>query len=82
MATGLKEKIKDAIDSRSNDVRFLTELYSMIEKYNEEEVVCFDTKGNALTKNQLEAKVKAASERVKNGNFLTSEEVKKNIDSW
>ncbi len=82
MSVELKEKIQKAIENRSDDDKFLAKVYAAIEEYEHEEIVCYDTKGNALTQDQYEKKIIEAADNVKQGNYLTSEEVRNRIQSW
>lgn len=82
MAIGLIDKITEALNKRANDHKFLAKIYAEIEAYNENEIIGHNINGSPLTKPLLEKQIIEASEKVKNGDFYTSEEVSKMIDSW
>ncbi|MBN2639672.1 MAG: hypothetical protein JXR65_11380 [Bacteroidales bacterium] len=45
-------------------------------------VVGYNIDGSTITKENLGERVKAASRRVKSGDFITQEEVEKEIENW
>jgi|GEM_PF-502630 len=63
------------------DERFLKMVYAMSKEY-QEPVEGYDTDGTPITHQDIKKRAKAASERVKSGDFLTQEEVEKEIENW
>jgi predicted Zn-dependent peptidase len=63
------------------DEKFLKMVYAMSREY-QKPVIGYDTDGKKITRQDLKKRAKAASERVKSGDFLTQEEVEKEIENW
>jgi len=59
------------------DERFLKMVYAMSQEYKESKVVGYNVDGSPITQQDVVDRAKAASSRVKSGNFLTQEEVEK-----
>lgn len=59
------------------DERFLKMVYAMSKEYKESMVVGYNVDGSPITQQDVVTRVKAASSRVKAGDFLTQEEVEK-----
>jgi hypothetical protein len=76
----LREEIHEFINQA--DERFLKMVYAMSKEYNESDVAGYNVDGSAITKKDLIKRAKAASVRVKSGNFFTQEEVEKEIKNW
>ncbi len=72
----LHELIKHA------DERFLKMVYAMSKEYLNTEIIGYDTDGSPITQQGLKDRVKAASRRVKSGDFLTKDEIEKEIENW
>ncbi len=81
MAATLKEKIISAI-GQSDDNKLLSIIYSVIEAYEDKQIIGYDTKGNPLTVEQLQDQLSQASDRMDNGSFVTTEEMRKRAASW
>jgi hypothetical protein len=64
------------------DERFLKMVYAMSKEYKSTIVVGYNPNGSPITQQELRNRVKAASKRVKSGDFLTQEEVEKEIENW
>ena len=66
------------------DPRFLSAIYVMMENYlqSDESIVAFTTNGKPLTKPEFILKVTAAYDDVLKGNFITSEDLKKEMKNW
>ena len=69
----LREELHDYINLA--DERFLKMVYAMSKEYNPPMVVGYNVDGTPITQQDLRNRVKAASERVKSGDFLTQEDV-------
>lgn len=64
------------------DERFLKMVYAMSREYESSQVIGYTAKGDAITKVELKDRVKAASARVKAGDFITQEEMEKEVENW
>ena len=66
------------------DPRFLSAIHAMMENYLEtdESIVAFTIEGKPLTKNEFIQKNKQAYEEVQKGNFVTSNELLKQMKNW
>lgn len=64
------------------DERFLKMMHAMSKEYNKPVIVGYNTDGSPITQKDLRNRVKSASKRVKSGNFLTQEEVEKEVENW
>ena len=73
----LREKLHKYIDHA--DKTFLKMVHAMSKEYEQSENVGYIVNGNPITKENLKKRVKAASERVKSGDYITQEEVDKEI---
>jgi hypothetical protein len=76
----LREELHDYINHA--DERFLKMVYAMSKEYIEPVIVGYNVDGSPITKENLVKRVKAASQRVKSGNFLTQKEVEKEVGNW
>ncbi len=59
------------------DERFLKMVYAMSQEYKEFKAVGYNVDGSPITQQDVVDRAKAASSRVKSGDFLTQEEVEK-----
>jgi hypothetical protein len=64
------------------DERFLKMLYAMSREYNSSAVIGYNPDGTPITQSQLVARVQEASQRVKEGNFISQDELEKEIENW
>lgn len=76
----LRNELHDFINRA--DERFLKMMYAMSREYNKPVIVGYNTDGSPMKQQNLKSRVKAASKRVKSGDFLTQEEVEKEVDNW
>lgn len=76
----LRNELHDFIDRA--DERFLKMVYAMSQEYKKPVIVGYNTDGSPITQQDLGNRVKSASMRVKSGDFLTQEEVEKEVGSW
>jgi hypothetical protein len=63
------------------DEQFLRLVYAMSKEYGSS-LIGYTTKGMPITKLELKNRVKAASKRVKSGDFIAHEELEKEIENW
>ena len=73
----LRKELHDYINHA--DERFLKMIYAMSKEYKESAIVGYNVDGTPITQQHLLKRVKAASKRVKSGDFLTQEEVEKEV---
>jgi hypothetical protein len=57
-------------------------VYAMVKEYKEDVIVGYNIDGTSITHEDLKARVKNASKRVKSGDFLTQDEVAKEVEGW
>ena len=77
----IREKII-AMIGKSEDDRLLSMVYAMLEAYDNVDIVGYDFDGNPISKEQLQEDVIAASKRVKDGNYISQEEMEKRVSNW
>jgi len=75
--TDLRKEILQFIET-ADDV-FLKNVYAMCKSYPGEEIG-YDSNGLPLTKENLKIRVKAASRRVKSGDFISHETIEEEIE--
>ena len=76
----LREELHDYINQA--DERFLKMVHAMSKEYKKPDVVGYTTDGSPITKKNLVKRAKSSSQRVKSGDFLTQEEVEKEVENW
>jgi len=76
----LREELHDYINRA--DERFLKMVYAMSKEYNEISIVGYHVDGSPITKEPLVKRAKAASKRVKSGDFITQEEIDREVENW
>ncbi len=76
----LRNELHDFINHA--DERFLKMVYAMSKEYKNPVIVGYNTDGLQITQQDLKNRVKSASMRVKSGDFLTQEEVEKEVERW
>jgi hypothetical protein len=79
-ATALRKEVQQYIDRA--DERFLKMVHAMSKEYDNALVVGYTTKGKPIYKTELKARVKAASKRVKSGDYIAHEELEKEVKNW
>lgn len=57
-------------------------VYAMSKEYEQDNVIGYRTDGTVITPKNLKKRVKAASKRVKSGQYITQEELEKEIENW
>jgi len=76
----LREELHSFINHA--DERFLKMIYAMSKEYKSPVIVGYNPNGSPITQQELRNRVKAASKRVKSGDFLTQEEVENEVENW
>jgi hypothetical protein len=76
----LKEELHNYIDHA--DERFLKMVYAMSREYKASAVIGYNVNGTPITPKELAQRVTSASKRVKSGDFITQEEIEKEIENW
>jgi hypothetical protein len=76
----LKEELHDYIDHA--DERFLKMVYAMSREYKSSVVIGYNVNGTPITSKDLAQRVTSASKMVKSGNFISQEEVEKEVENW
>lgn len=64
------------------DERFLKMVYAMSKEYENSALVGYNFDGTSITTEDLSKRVRIASNRVKDGDYLTQEEIEKEINEW
>jgi predicted ribonuclease YlaK len=78
-AAELRKKLHNYIDQA--DETFLKMVHAMSKEYKSS-VVGYNPDGTPITQQDLRTRVKAASKRVKSGDYITQEEVEKEVENW
>ena len=76
----IKKELHSYIENA--DDKFLKMVYAMSKEYAKDDVVGYKTDGTPITPQDLKNRVTAASKRVKSGQYITQEEMEKEIDNW
>ncbi len=76
----LREELLEYINHA--DERFLKMVYAMSKEYQESDIAGYEVNGSPITKKSLVRRAKSASQRVKSGDFVTQEQVEKEIENW
>lgn len=76
----LREELHDYINTA--DERFLKMVYAMSKEYKKSDIAGYNIDGSPISKEILLKRVKTASQRVKSGDFISQEEVEKEIENW
>ena len=76
----LKEELHNYIDHA--DERFLKMVYAMSREYKAPTVIGYNVDGPPITRKELAQRVTSASKRVKSGNFITQEDIEKEVENW
>ncbi len=76
----LRKELHSYIDYA--DETFLKMVYAMSKEYKGSVIVGYNPDGTPITKGDLKKRVKAASTRVKSGDYITQEEMEEEIKNW
>lgn len=64
------------------DERFLKMVYAMSKEYEKSSIAGYDVDGSIIDEEQLIGRVRNASMRVKSGDYITQEELDKEVEEW
>jgi hypothetical protein len=79
--TALKKELHSYIEKA--DERFLKMVHALAKSYeDEEDIVGYEADGNPITKETLKKETREASAQVKSGNYITQEDLEKEIKNW
>lgn len=84
-ATQLKESLHGLINKIEDEEllnAYLKIIESGIGKDSETEIVGYTPKGEPIVKTELIEQVRAASERVKSGKYISQEDLEKASENW
>ena len=78
----IKKEVQSYIDKA--DDKFLKMVHALAKSYEDEEaiVVGYEVDGTPITKEALKNRVREASARVKAGNYITQDDMEKEIKGW
>lgn len=76
----LKKELHNYIDHA--DERFLKMVYAMSLEYKAPTAIGYNVDGTPITRKELTHRATSASMRVKSGNFISHEEVEKEVENW
>jgi len=76
----LRKKLHKYIDNADED--FLKIVYALSKDKIKPIVVGYTPDGRPITQKDLRNRVLSASKRVKDGNFITQEDIEKEIENW
>ena len=76
----LRKELHDYISHA--DERFVKMVYAMSKEYKKNVVVGYNIDGSPITQEQLVERVKAATKRVKAGEYISQDEVAKEVENW
>jgi hypothetical protein len=79
-AIALRKEVQQYI-KRADD-RFLKMVYAMSKEYESTLIVGYTAQGAPITKSDLKERVKAASKRVKSGDYIPQEDIEKEVENW
>ena len=82
--TNVKKSLHGFID-RIEDEELLSAYLKIFEKglpISNDPIVGYTTKGEAITKSKLVQRVRAASDRVRSGQYTTQEDLERESESW
>lgn len=76
----LREELHEYINQA--DESALKMIYEMSKEFKKDEIVGYRPDGTPITQQDLIERVKLASKQVKSGNYITQEELEKEIENW
>ena len=76
----LREELHEYINQANENA--LKMIYAMRKELEKEEIVDYRPDGSPITQQDLINRVKLASKQVKAGDFITQEELEKEIEGW
>lgn len=75
----LRKELHSYIDKA--DEEFLKMVYAMSKEYDEPDMVGYKVDGTPITQEDVKKRVKAASARVKGGDYIPQEDLEKEMES-
>lgn len=79
-AIALRKEVQQYI--KRADERFLKMVHAMSKEYDNTIIVGYTTKGKPITQPELRERANAASKRVKSGDYISHEELEKEVENW
>lgn len=78
----IRKEVQSYIDKA--DDRFLKMVNALAKSYEDDEtiVVGYEVDGTPITKEALKKEAREASAQVKSGNYITQEELEKEVKNW
>lgn len=76
----LRKEVQSYIEKA--DDRFLRMVHALKREYEEEDIVGYELDGTPITQEELKQRVRAASERAEAGDYITQEDLEKEIKGW
>ncbi len=76
----LKEELHHFIDNA--DETFLKMIYAISKEYKKTAIVGYNVDGTPISQDDLKNRVKAASKRVKSGDYISQEEMEEEVKDW
>ncbi len=64
------------------DENLLQEINRFINEYEDEEIVAYTVSGKPLTRSDYKKKIQMAEEQIKNGQYISHEDLIEEIKSW
>ncbi len=76
----LRKDVQSYLDKA--DERFLRMVDAMRKEYEEPDVVGYEVDGTSITQEDLIKEAREASARVKAGDYITQEDLEKEVENW
>lgn len=78
--TELRKKLHNYIDDA--DETFLKMVFAMSKEYKTPLIIGYNTDGSPITQEDLKERIRLASNRVKSGDYITMEDIEKEVENW
>jgi FixJ family two-component response regulator len=79
-AVNLREELTEYL--KTADERLLNVLKAVVESYRENDIVAYGLEGKPVTRKEYRQELLAAEEEISKGDYLSQEDLEKEIDSW
>jgi len=76
----LRQELHDYINHA--DERFLKMVHAMSVEYTAPEPIGFNPDGTEIDRDEFRKRIRAASKRVKNGNYISQDDIEKEVENW
>lgn len=76
----LRKKVRSVVDKV--DDKFLKKVLALDKEHEKTIVVGYEPDGTPITEEDLVKEAKEASARVKAGNYITQEDLEKEVENW